>query len=332
LRRVPAAHIGTGEAHMLTTLATSKTSRAVDGAPKTPRVSRRRPVRPAVLFLAPFGLLFVAMMLAPIGYALYESFFKLHRSGLGLTQPTTVFAGLANYATALRDSAFVSSMLRVLLLGVVVVPLMLIIALVLALLLDSRTAVFKRTFRLIYFLPYAFPSVIAAIMWTFLYVPSTSPFTAPLHRLGFEVNPLSGDLVLPSMGNMIIWGITGFNMLIIYSALQAVPGELFDAAAVDGCSGWRLALHVKIPLVRPALTLTAVFSIIGMAQLYNDPTILRSVSPAVGSTFTPLMAAKQSADANNYNYAATQSIILAALTFVLSFGFLKFVQRKGAFQ
>ncbi|WSQ14024.1 sugar ABC transporter permease [Streptomyces sp. NBC_01231] len=293
--------------------------------------SGRGHTRSAVLLLAPFGLLFTAMMLAPIGYAVYQSFFKTNRSGLGLGPSTTVFAGIDNYVTALHDSRFMSSFLRVFTLGIVQVPVMLGLALLLALLLDSRGAAFKKVFRQIYFLPYALPGVIAAIMWSFLYAPSVSPFTAALRHVGLEVNFLSDDLVLASIGNMMTWAWTGFNMLIIYSALQAIPGELTEAAVMDGCSGWRVAWHVKIPAVRPALILTTVFSIIGTAQLFNEPAVLSQVAPTVSPTYTPILATQQSADINNYNYAATQSVILALLTFVLSFGFLKFTQRKGTF-
>lgn len=289
----------------------------------------RRHNRSALLFLVPFGLLFVTMMLLPMGYALYQSFFKVQRSGLGLGPPAKIFAGLGNYVTALHDSAFMSSFLRVFMLGVVQVPVMLGLALALALLLDSRSAVFKRMFRLMYFLPYALPGVIAAIMWSFLYEPSVSPFTAGLRHLGLTVNFLSGNLVLGSIGNMITWGWTGFNMLIIYSALQAIPGELTEAAVMDGCGAWRVAWHIKIPAVRPALILTTVFSIIGTAQLFNEPQILQQVAPTISSSYTPIMAAQQSAGINNYNYAATESVVLALLTFVVSFGFLKFTQRKG---
>jgi multiple sugar transport system permease protein len=282
------------------------------------------------VFLIPFGVVFAAMMVAPICYAGYESLFKLHRSGLGLTAPTLTFAGLANYADAVKDSAFTGSMLRVLFLGIIQVPVMLGIALLLALLLDSKAAVLRRSFRLVYFLPYALPGVIATIMWSFLYQPEVSPFTSLLGHLGLSVNFLSGSLVLTSIGNMVTWAWTGYNMLIIYSALRAIPVELFDAAAMDGCSGWRLAWHVKVPLVRPALVLTTVFSIIGTAQLYTEPTVLLRIAPTVTPAYTPLMAAQYSADINNYNYAAAESIILAVVTFVLSFGFLRLVQRKGA--
>ncbi|MBO0840486.1 MAG: sugar ABC transporter permease [Sciscionella sp.] len=269
------------------------------------------------------------MMIAPIGYAIYQSFFKLHRSGLGLTPPTQVFAWFANYLDALSDSAFMSSLLRVLILGVIQVPVMLGIALVLALLLDSRSASFKRAFRLIYFLPYALPGVIATIMWSFLLQKDISPFSGLLGHVGLQVDFLSPQVVLASIGNMITWGWTGYNMLVIYSALQAIPAELTDAAMMDGCSGWRLAWHVKVPLVRPALVLTTVFSIIGTAQLYTEPFVLLRIAPSVTANYTPLMAAQHAADVDNYNYAAAESIILALLTLVLSFGFLKFVQRKG---
>lgn len=300
---------------------------------------RRRPPRhtpdtrraiSAVGFLLPFGVLFAGLMIAPICYALYQSFFQLHRNGLGLSAPTASFAGLGNYVTALKDSVFTSSILRVLLLGIVQVPVMLLLALILALLLDARSTRFKRAFRLVYFLPYALPGVIAAIMWSFLYAPGVSPYASAIAHFGLHVNFLSGHMVIFSIGNMITWAWTGYNMLIIYSGLQAIPPELTEAAHMDGCRGWRLAWHVKIPLVRPALVLTTVFSIIGTTQLYNEPSILYRVAPTVTSSYTPILAAQHSADINNYNYSAAQSIILAVVTCVLSFGFLRFTQRKAA--
>jgi len=290
--------------------------------------ARRRHTLPAALFMLPFGLLFVALMIAPIGYAVYESFFRLQRSGLGLSAPTTVFAGLSNYATALRDKIFLTSVLRVFLLGVVQVPVMLGLALLLALLLDSWAARFKHVFRVIYFLPFAMPGAIAAIMWSFLYVPSISPFTSALKHIGLNVDFLSPGLALVSIGNMLTWAWVGYNMLILYSALQAIPGELTEAAVMDGCSQWRLAWHVKIPLLRPALILTTIFSIIGTAQLYAEPAILHRVAPTVTATYTPIMTAQYSADINNYNFAAAESVILALVTFVASFGFMKFAQRR----
>jgi multiple sugar transport system permease protein len=130
---------------------------------------------------------------------------------------------------------------------------------------------------------------------------------------------------------MITWGWTGYNMLIIYSALQTIPAEVTEAAALDGCTGWRLAWAVKIPLVRPALVLTTVFSIIGTAQMYTEPAVLVGARvPGVDPKFTPIMNTTLSMDLGDQNLAAAESVVLALITLVLSFGFLKYNQRKGA--
>ena len=145
---------------------------------------RRRAGWAPAMFLAPFGVLFALFFLLPIGYAVYESLLKVHVSGLGLgpNSTTTVFAGLSNYTQVFSDSSFLQGVGRVLLFGVVQIPVMLVFATVLALLLDSVTVRFRRFFRLAFFLPYGIPGVIAAILWSFLYLPGLSPIVAALQR------------------------------------------------------------------------------------------------------------------------------------------------------
>ncbi|MFE9423114.1 carbohydrate ABC transporter permease [Kitasatospora sp. NPDC006697] len=297
----------------------------------TRRWSVRRTTVHAWGFLLPFGLLFVAMMVAPIGYAIYQSFYTVHRAGLFGGTQSTVYAGFSNFTQALGDHDFTSALVRVALLGVVQVPVMLGLALLLALLLDSRSARFKRLFRLTLFMPYALPGAIAAVMWSFLLVKDLSPFTGPLAAIGIHTDFMSPGWITASVGNMITWGWTGYNMLIIYSALQAIPPELSEAATLDGCSGWRLAWHVKVPLVRPALVLTTVFSIIGTAQLYTEPAVLYAARiPGASSKFTPIMNTTLLNSGAQPNLAAAEAVLLALVTLVLSFGFLKFTQRKAA--
>ncbi|MGW1514887.1 carbohydrate ABC transporter permease [Streptomyces sp. NPDC002394] len=116
------------------------------------------------------------------------------------------------------------------------------------------------------------------------------PSTGPLSHLGIHVDFLSPSWVPVPIGNMITWGWTGYNMLIIYSALQTIPAEVTEAAALDGCTGWRLARAVKTPLMRPALVLTKVFSTIGTAQLYTEPAVLVGARvPGVDPKFSPVM-------------------------------------------
>ena len=204
------------------------------------------PRRSVMGFLAPFVTLFALFYLVPIGYALYRSFFVTEREG-PFGAPQEVFGGLQNYTRALEDSEFVRSVGRMLLFGIVQVPVMLLLALTFALLLDSAVVRLKRFFRLTYFLPYAVPGVIGAIMWGFLYVPGLSPIVDIIRDLGVGLNFLSGDTVLWSIANIVTWKYTGYNMLIIYSALQAVPAELYEAARIDGASGWDIALADQDP-------------------------------------------------------------------------------------
>ena len=302
---------------------------ATTNRPRKPSArTNSRQGRTAALLLAPFVVIFAAMYLAPLGFAVYRSLFVLKRDGLGLTAPTLAFDPMANYLKAFADPVFVESLGRVLLFGVVQVPVMLGLSTGLALLIDSRSARAKGFFRLTSFLPYAVPGVIAALMWSFLYSGTSSPINALLAPLGIEIPFLGEDMVLWSVANIVTWGWTGYNMIIIYSALQSIPGEILKAAKIDGASAWRIAWSIKVPMVRPAIILTAVFSIIGTAQLYNEPKVLQSVSGgSIDSAFTPIMAAQAATAAQNYPYAAAMSVILAVLVGILSITFFKLTNR-----
>ncbi|MFE7406120.1 carbohydrate ABC transporter permease [Isoptericola sp. NPDC057559] len=303
---------------------------APGAVPPRARRPRSRTSRVALRFVAPFVVLFAAVYVAPICYAVYQSLFRIERDALGLTPPTEVFDPWFNYAAALHDAGFVASLGRVLLFGVVQVPVMLGFALGLALLIDSASARGKGFFRLASFAPYAVPTVVSALMWSFLYSPTGSPINQLLAPTGVTVDFLGTELTLWSVANVVTWGWTGYNMIIIYAALQGIPGEVLEAAKLDGASPWRIAWHVKVPLVRPALLLTAVFSIIGSAQLYNEPFVLSSSTGTIGPKFTPLMAAQSSITAANYPYAAAQSVILAVGVAVLSVLFFRLTSRRSS--
>lgn len=300
------------------------------GAPPAgarPRRPGGRSVRP-LAFCAPFLILFAGMYIAPIVYAAVRSLYTVHRSGLGLTAPTEVFDPLANYTRALHDGAFTSSLGRIALFGLVQVPVMLGLALVLALLVDAKSTRGRGFFRLSSFLPYAIPGVSASLIWSFMYSAQSSPVNRLLEPLGLTVPFFGQKVVLWSVANIVTWSWAGYNMIIIYAALQSIPAEVLEAARMDGASALRTAWSVKIPAVRGALVLTAVFSVIGSAQLYNEPAVLQPVSAgAVSSSFTPVMSAQSAVAAGNYPYAAAQSVILALLVGVVSFCFFKVTGR-----
>jgi multiple sugar transport system permease protein len=277
-------------------------------------------------------VLFVAFLLVPMLYAVHLSFRGLRlQPGGAFGRRQEVFVGLENYVSAVTDAEFLAGFGRLAVYGVIAVPLTLGLALLFALLLDLPRARATRFSRTAIFLPYAVPGVVATLLWGFLYLPSTSPASYLSERWGGGSIPfLEGSLIYPSVANIAVWGGVGFNMLIIYTALRGIPAELYDAARIDGCSEWQIALRIKVPLVAPALVLTGLFALIGTLQLYGEPTTLRPMTTEISKTWVPLMKIYRDAFSNDdLPLAAASSVLLALGTLVVSVVVLRLAQKRA---
>ena len=285
-------------------------------------LARRKRLRQIVIpymFLLPFLILFALFLVLPLAYAFGLSIFEERLVG------GSTFVGADNYVRAFQDRQFWAGIRRMVTFGVFQIPLMLGLALVFALLLDSGLVWFRSVFRLAFFLPYAVPSVVAALIWGYLYGPTFGPFTQIAHYLSVPPpNFLSEGWMLASIANIVTWTFAGYNMIILYAALQAIPSELRDAGAVDGAKNWQIALHIKIPLIAPALLLTCIFSIIGTLQLFTEPSIMEPLAPGViVENYTPNLFAWNLAFTNQeYNYSAAISFALGAVVVVGSYIFM----------
>ncbi|MEG9246632.1 sugar ABC transporter permease [Arthrobacter sp. Soc17.1.1.1] len=274
------------------------------------------------LFIGPFMAVFAVVFLAPIAYSIWLSFFRNQLVG------GNGFVGLANYSQALQDPQFWSSLLRVVLFLAVQVPVMLLIALLVALALDSGRLYGKSFFRISIFLPYAVPAVVASLMWGFMYGTRFGLVGNINSALGISLpNPLSPELILASIGNIVTWEFIGYNMLIFYSALSVIPKSLYEAAEIDGASQFRLVTAIKLPAIRGAMVVAGIFSVIGSFQLFNEPAILQSLAPnSISTYFTPnLYAYSLSFSGQQYNYSATVAIIMGVITMVIAYA----VQLRG---
>ncbi len=123
---------------------------------------------------------------------------------------------------------------------------------------------------------YAVPSVIAAIIWGYLYGPTFGPFTQMANA--FNLPPpdfLSPGAMIFSLANIVTWEYVGYNMVIYYAALKAIPSDLAEASRIDGASPWQFARLIQLPLLWPAILLTIIFSINGTLQLFNEPYLMR---------------------------------------------------------
>jgi multiple sugar transport system permease protein len=273
-------------------------------------------------FVAPFLAVFALVFIAPIAYSAFLSLYRNQLVG------GNRFVGLDNFRAALTDPQFWASFGRVSLCLVVQVPVMLLLALSVALAIDSGRLYGKAMFRLSIFLPYAVPAVVATLMWGFMYGPQFGLVASLNETFGLAIpNPLQPALVLAAIGNVVTWEYVGYNMLIFYAALRVIPPALYEAAALDGAGEFRVIRAVKLPAIRGALVIATIFSIIGSFQLFNEPTILRSLAPnAITTDYTPnLYAYSLSFSGQQYNYAATVAILMGLLTMLIAY----LVQLRG---
>ena len=173
--------------------------------------------------------------------------------------------------------------------------------------------------------------VVAALVWGYIYGPAFGPFSQLAKGLGLPPPDfLSDRTMLFSLANIVTWEFTGYNMIIYYAALKAIPLDLREAAVMDGAGAWQYALFVQLPMLWPAILLTIIFSINGTLQLFNEPYLMRSIAPAVINThYTPNIYAYYLSAANQqYNYAAAVSFVLGLIIAVIA-GAFTLATRRG---
>jgi multiple sugar transport system permease protein len=302
--------------------------------PAEPPVKTRAPRRrnrersAAVVLMAPFFVLLVAVFLVPVGTAVWLSFFGADEPGLGFGPEHTVFVGLRSYLAVLSDPTFLGGLGVITLYCLIYLPLLVVASLGLALLLDSAAARFKSVARLGLFLPHAVPGIIAAIIWLYLYTPGLSPVVDVLGKAGLTVDFLGFHAVVPAIVNIALWSNLGYNVVIFYAALQAVPREVLEAAVVDGAGPVRTALRIKTPLIRSSVVMVVLFTLIWSLQLFTEPMLLSQSTPVITARFSPSMYIYDAAfTRNNYGLAAAASVILLACTIALSYGVTRWTNR-----
>jgi multiple sugar transport system permease protein len=264
--------------------------------------------RRGVWFVVPFLVGFLLFMVVPLGYAIYTSLYTYRIIG------GTTFTGAANYTETLQNGLFWSGVIRVTIFAAIQIPVMLAIAFFFAVVFDLGVAKFGRTFRTIFFIPFAVPAVVGAVMWSFLLEPQFGPFTRLASGLGFSgTNFFSPNLILPSIIVIVIWEWTGYNMMILYTALKSVPRDVVEAAILDDTPLWKIILRIKLPLVRPAIVMLVFLNTIGALQLFTEPQILESFQQgSISLNYTPSYYIYNTAiAADETNLAAAMAVILA---------------------
>jgi multiple sugar transport system permease protein len=288
----------------------------------------RRRGRSGLAFVTPFMIVFTLFMVVPLVYAIYQSLYTTKLIG------GTTFSGFANYSSVLKSGPFWGGVIRVIIFGGIQIPVMLAIAFFFATTFDLGVAKWGRFFRAIYFVPFAVPIVVSSLMWGFLFDPGYGPFNRLMNAIGFHnFNWLSANLMVPSIIIIAIWEWTGYNCIILYTALKSVPRDLVEAAILDDTPLWKIILRIKLPMVRPAIIMLVFINTIGAMQLFIEPTILNNYQAGVvTNTWTPVIDIYSTAISNGeYQLGAAMAVVLAVIIIAISVTSLAFRNRRREF-
>jgi multiple sugar transport system permease protein len=302
-------------------------ARAEQAAPahQQPRGARHRGTR-GLWFVLPFLVVLTLFMFVPLGYAIYTSLFTTKLIG------GTSYSGLSNYGQVLSSPEFWAGVRRVLLFAVIQVPVTIGLAAFFAAIFDLGVAKFGRFFRVVFFMPFAIPAVVGALMWSFLLLPQLGPYSRVASALGFPGTDFySSSLILPTIILIVIWEWTGYNMTILYTALKSIPRDVVEAAVLDGATFSRVILRVKLPMIKPALVMLVFINLVGALQLFTEPSVLSAFQPqAVSYSFTPaLYVYNTSIGSGEYNLGAAAAVVLGLVIGAISVGSLALRRRKG---
>jgi cellobiose transport system permease protein len=230
-------------------------------------------------FVAPFFLFFLAFGLFPL---LYTGWASLHR--VELTAPTDMeWVGLRNFSRLLEDEFFWNALGNTVTIGLLSTVPQLLIALAIAHLLNYklRGSMF---FRVAALTPYATSVAAATLVFVLLFGRDYGMINWALGLVGVDsVDWQNGTWTSQlAVSTIVIWRWTGYNALIYLAAMQAIPNDLYESAALDGASRWQQFVHVTIPSLRPTILFTCVVSTIGATQLFGEPLLFNSGAGATG--------------------------------------------------
>jgi len=275
----------------------------------------------AYLFLAPFLVVFIGLIVYPIGLGVKLSLY-------GQRGARMWYVGLENYQRVFQDSMFWSSFKIPLFLLLVQVPVMLFLATLIALGYETRKNG-GPIYRFLYYLPYTIPGIVSGIVWSYIFSDSMSPLSPILGWFGAEnVKFLTRGNVPAILLVIILWQFTGYTAFLVYSSLIAIPKEYSEAAQLDGAGFWQVAFRIKLPLLVGPLITLFIFNAIGAMQGFNEPWMLGNLV-VLPLNYTPAMYIYNSAfSQGRFTYASAMGIILAVITCGISWYILRSAGRQ----
>ncbi|RKS75485.1 multiple sugar transport system permease protein [Motilibacter peucedani] len=299
---------------------------ATGAPPSPPRRTRRSRVDllPYVL-VAPVAAFIVGLALVPAVFTVVQSFYKVDE-----LDPPVRFTGFGNFTSLLHNSAVMRSAGNTgfyVLTGVILSTVLgVAIAVALQKPFTGRSVVIA-----VLILPWALPGVVEGILWSGIFDPNAGLINSVLTTLHIsgDSHVLLGQnrlLTITLIELVQVWQITPLSSLLVLAALQLIPGELYEAAEIDGCTPWKAFTRITLPLARPGIAVAMVQAVIATLNVFDQPYVLNgAASTAASVTMQTYFISFQNLD---FGTGYALSLIITLVTLVVSVGVVRFVYRK----
>ena len=273
----------------------------------------RKDWRYALMLILPATVGFVFFAVYPVLRGIYLSF-----TNFRILSPPT-WAGLANYRELLSDSVFWASLRVTVYFVVLSVGIGILISLVTAVILHRLTK--STVIRGLVILPFLISGVVAALVWQWMLDPELGIVNIALKDLtGHTVSFLgSSTWVIPSLAFISVWKSMGYNAILIFAGLQTIPGDIYEAARIDGAGEIRMFRKLTLPLLRPIMAMVVILTVISAFQVFDLVAVTTQGQPANASNVLPLYIYKTGFSEFDFGYAVTMSMALFVLLLAITF-------------
>ncbi|WP_443048083.1 carbohydrate ABC transporter permease [Streptomyces sp. H39-S7] len=305
---------------------TQEAVRVCPPAPARSRLHRLGSWASIAWFLLPALILFLVFVLAPIAIAVYTGFFKW--GGIG---PMDDFVGFENYTKLFDDQVFLGDLGRGLYLIVLSITVQLPFALFTAVLLNQRLRG-RAVYRMLFFAPYILSEVVTAVLFTMIFLPGDGMADHLAGALGLE--GLQGkwladpSTVMPTLFVVMVWKYFGFHMMLYLAGLQSIPGEILEAASIDGAGAWQRFRHVTLPLLGPTIRISVFLSIIGAIQLFDLVWVMTAGGPNHSSETMAISMFQFGFKRYQVGYASAISVVLFMICMMFSLVYQRYALRR----
>ncbi|HEY4552692.1 MAG TPA: sugar ABC transporter permease [Bacillaceae bacterium] len=283
------------------------------------------------LFVLPYLVMFILFLVVPIIYGVYISFHEWN-----LISSDRPFIGLKNYMNILNSDTtlhktFMRGLWNTVQFVVYSVPLLVVIGLGLALLVNHLPAKIRVFFRTAYFIPYAISVSIIAVLW--LWILDTNSGLLNQYLMKWGMDPIPWLTKLPfawiSIVAATIWWTIGFNMIIFINALNEVPEELYEAADIDGAGSWKQFLHITLPSIRPVMLFVLITSTIASFNIYGQPYLMTRGGPGDSTEVLLMGIVKEAFELRQMGAASAMAVMMSLIMIVISVAQFFFLNKKG---